>query len=78
MTREQLIAEIDEFLGRSDIKMTESTFGRLAVNDGKLVSRLRSGGGLTLETAEKIQAFIRDYRSRAELHFSTLQSGPTP
>jgi hypothetical protein len=28
-------------------RMAESTFGRLAVNDGKLVSRLRLGGDVT-------------------------------
>src|SRR6058998_37244 len=38
--------------------IAESTFGRLAVNDGKLVSRLRLGGRLTTETAERVRAFI--------------------
>ena len=62
MTREELLIEIAEFLSRTDVRMTESTFGRFAVNDGKLVPRLRKGGGLTLETAEKIRSFIRNYR----------------
>jgi hypothetical protein len=38
--------------------MAESTFGRQAVNDGKLCVRLRSGNNVTLETAEKIRDFI--------------------
>ena len=38
--------------------IAESTFGRLAVNDGKLVSRLRLGGRVTTETAERVRAFI--------------------
>ncbi|HJU15040.1 MAG TPA: hypothetical protein VJ770_01110 [Stellaceae bacterium] len=38
--------------------MAESTFGRLAVNDGKLVSRLRLGGRVTTETEDRVRAFI--------------------
>ena len=40
--------------------MAESTFGRLAVNDGKLCARLRSGKDVTLETANKIKSFITE------------------
>src|SRR3954464_13393309 len=39
--------------------MAESTFGRRAVNDGKLVSRLRIGGRITTDTAERVRSFIR-------------------
>lgn len=39
--------------------MAESTFGRLAVNDGKLVTRLRTGGRVTIETVNKVQSFMR-------------------
>ncbi len=39
-------------------KMAESTFGRQAVNDGKFVSRLRSGARVTPETWQKVQRFI--------------------
>ena len=53
---ETLLDEIAEYCRRS--RMAESTFGRLAVNDGKLVSRLRLGGRLTTDTAERIRAFI--------------------
>ena len=38
--------------------MAESTFGRQAVNDGKFVSRLRSGARVTTETWQKVQRFI--------------------
>src|SRR5262249_3732374 len=34
------------------------TFGRRAVNDGKLASRLRNGGRITTETLDRIRAFI--------------------
>ncbi|HYP35545.1 MAG TPA: hypothetical protein VEQ62_04335, partial [Stellaceae bacterium] len=38
--------------------IAESTFGRLAVNDGKLVGRLRLGGRVTTDTVERVRAFI--------------------
>ncbi len=38
--------------------MAESTFGRRAVNDGKLVQRLREGGRITLDTLERIRTFL--------------------
>ena len=39
-------------------KMAESTFGRLAVNDGKLVTRLRDGGSVTLHTLNRLRQFM--------------------
>src|ERR1051325_6900505 len=39
-------------------RMAESTFGRLAVNDGKFVSRLRFGGKVRGPTAERVRQFI--------------------
>ncbi|SHG78908.1 hypothetical protein SAMN02745157_4835 [Kaistia soli DSM 19436] len=38
--------------------MAESTFGRVAVNDGKLVARLRDGGTISLKTLERIEAVL--------------------
>ena len=35
-----------------------STFGRRAVNDGKLVHRLREGKRITIDTLDRIQAYI--------------------
>jgi len=52
-----LLAEIGEYCRRH--KMAESTFGRLAVNDGKLVARLRDGKSVTLNTVERLQMFMR-------------------
>src|SRR5260221_4693937 len=43
--------------------MAESTFGRRAVNDGKLVSRLRIGGRVTMETVERVRTFMSEHRS---------------
>ena len=53
---EALLRDIAEFCRRS--RMAESTFGRLAVNDGKLVSRLRLGGRVTTDTVDRVHAFI--------------------
>jgi hypothetical protein len=38
--------------------MAESTFGRMAVNDGKFVGRLRDGSGVTSKTMTRVRAFI--------------------
>src|SRR6185312_7400195 len=38
--------------------LAESTFGRRAVNDGKLASRLRNGGRITTDTLDRIRAFM--------------------
>src|SRR5947209_14108318 len=43
--------------------MAESTFGRRAVNDGKLVGRLRIGGRVTMETVERVRTFMSEHRS---------------
>ncbi len=59
----ELIAEIEVFCRRTGI--AESTFGRQAVNDGKFVVRLRSGGGVTKKTAARVRDFI-GARSAAE------------
>lgn len=63
MWSKELLAKISAFLARPDVRMTEATFGRLAVNDGKFVARLRGGGGLTMATAEKVTSFIASFPS---------------
>lgn len=61
---EAIISDVEEFCARHGMK--ETTFGRLAVNDGKLVARLRAGGSVTLKTAGDIRAFLNTPRpSRA-------------
>lgn len=58
-----LLREIEAHLREFDV--AESTFGRRAVNDGKLVDRLRRGGDVTLKTAERVRAFIASERAKA-------------
>lgn len=54
----ELISDIEGYCRQA--KISESTFGRQVVNDGKFVSRLRNGKGVTLKTLNKTRAFIRN------------------
>jgi hypothetical protein len=53
---EALLGEITEYCRKNGV--AESTFGRLAVNDGKFVNRLREGGRITTTTFERVRSFI--------------------
>ena len=53
---ESLIQSITRFCRAS--KIAESTFGRLAVNDGKFVSRIRNGSRVTPETWNRVTNYI--------------------
>jgi hypothetical protein len=52
----ELLQEISDYCRRAGL--AESTFGRQAVNDGKLVRRLREGGRITTDTLERIRTFL--------------------
>ena len=43
----------------------KSTFGRLVVNDGKLVSRLRDGARITTGTLDKVRAYLTSHHPDA-------------
>jgi hypothetical protein len=58
-----LLDEIEAFT--KDRNMAETTFGRLAVNDGKFVARLRERGNITFATAAKVRAFIAGQSGKA-------------
>jgi len=60
---QQLLCEIENFLARAG--MAETTFGQKSVRDTKLIQRLRSGGSVTLRTAEKVRRFMTDYQPHA-------------
>ncbi|MFQ5765174.1 MAG: DUF815 domain-containing protein, partial [Rhodospirillales bacterium] len=53
----ELLAEIEAFAEATGT--AETTFGRRAANDGKLVARLRAGKGLTTRTVERVRAYMR-------------------
>ena len=55
-TADQILEEIRAYCRAT--QTAESTFGRLAVNDGKLVSRLRDGARITTGTLDKVRAYL--------------------
>lgn len=59
MERSVILDEIARYC--RDIGMAESTFGRMAVNDGKLVGRIRDGGRISAKTLDRIRAYIAQH-----------------
>ncbi len=53
-----IVAEIEDYCRRGGT--AETTFGRQAVNDGKFVSRLRNGGGVTTKTIARVRQFMHE------------------
>lgn len=62
--QEKLLSRIEGFLNNRG--MAETTFGRLAVNDGKFVARLRAHANMTLATLEKAGTFIDEASAKRE------------
>src|SRR6266513_3193084 len=62
-TAEQILGEIRDYCRAT--RTAESTFGRLVVNDGKLVSRLRDGARITTGTLDKVRAYLSEHRAAA-------------
>src|SRR5260370_12023442 len=60
-TAEQILGEIRDYCRAT--RTAESTFGRLVVNDGKLVSRLRDGARITTGTLDKVRAYLTEHRT---------------
>jgi hypothetical protein len=56
MNAQQLLQEISDYCHQTGL--AESTFGRRAVNDGKLTARLRNGGRITTDTLDRIHGFM--------------------
>src|SRR5258708_15617800 len=60
-TSDQILGEIRDYCRAT--QTAESTFGRLVVNDGKLVSRLRDGAKITTGTLDKVRAYLTEHRT---------------
>src|SRR6266571_4916096 len=56
MNAQELLQEISDYCRQTGL--AESTFGRRAVNDGTLTSRLRNGGRITTETPDRLRSFM--------------------
>jgi hypothetical protein len=59
MDRSGVLHDIRDYCRRAG--MAESTFGRLAVNDGKLVSRIVEGARVRRGTLQRIEAFMDEH-----------------
>ena len=62
---EAILQEISDFCRQ--VGLAESTFGRRAVNDGKLASRLRNGGRITTDTLDRIRGFMASHQGKPGL-----------
>ncbi len=58
-----VLRKVEKFLRRSD--MPETKFGRLAINDPRLVRDLRNGRELRARTEARIEAFLAQQESDA-------------
>jgi hypothetical protein len=73
---EQILQEISEFCRTRGL--AESTFGRRAVNDGKLASRLRNGGRITTDTLDRIRTFMAHNAEATPGRRHVLFDAPAP
>ena len=61
-TREILLAKIDAFQAKHDIK--DSAFGRMALNDEAFMFRLRGGASVKDKTIDRLHEFMTAYPGR--------------
>ncbi len=73
---QELLQEISDFCRKTGL--AESTFGRRAVNDGKLAARLRNGGRITTHTLDRVRAFMEDHRVDATATRPSIIERPPP
>jgi hypothetical protein len=77
MNAQELLQEISDYCRVTGL--AESTFGRRAVNDGKLTNRLRNGGRITTDTLDRIRAFMQTNRDpRAYARPAVIQRTSEP
>ena len=62
MAHTPLLDEIDTFVRFN--QLSESAFGRLAVNDWKLLRQLRAGRRLWPDTEARVRSFMATYQPR--------------
>ncbi len=65
MNAQQLLQEISDYCRQAGL--AKSTFGRRAVNDGKLAARLRNGGRITTDTLDRIHSFMAAHPAQGRL-----------
>lgn len=58
---QNLLSEINAFLAETE--MGVSYFGKIASGNSELVHRLKNGGRVWPETADRVRCFMKEYRS---------------
>src|SRR5579859_5046251 len=76
MNAQQLLQEISDYCRQAGL--AESTFGRRAVNDGKLAARLRNGGRITTDTLDRIHGFMASHPAQGERPTIIARAHPRP
>jgi hypothetical protein len=77
MDVQELLQEISDYCRQTGL--AESTFGRRAVNDGKLATRLRNGGRITTYTIDRIRSFIATHSDPVALQRpNVIERAPAP
>src|ERR1700689_3947809 len=77
MDVQDLLREISDYCRQAGL--AQSTFGRRAVNDGKLATRLRNGGRITTYTIDRIRSFIATHSDPAALQRPpVIERAPAP
>src|SRR5205823_13709719 len=64
MKAQELLQQIADYCRHTGL--AESTFGRRAVNDGKLTARLRNGGRITTDTLDRIHGFMAEHPAHGD------------
>ena len=63
ITDKELLARVERFMTQHSLRPT--TFGRLAIGDGNLVSQLKDGRSLTLKRAKSVCDFMSEYSRKS-------------
>lgn len=63
ITDGELLARVESFIAQHSLP--PSTFGRLTIGDGNLVSDLQKGRSLTLKRAKKVCDFMSEYNRKS-------------
>ena len=72
-TIDDLLGNIDQFCRKQ--KISRSTFGLRAINDGKLVNRLIDGKGITLKTINMIEQYLENYNELSTNSLGVVENG---
>ncbi len=72
-TIDDLLGDIDQFCRKQ--KISRSTFGLRAINDGKLVNRLIDGKGITLKTINRIEQYLDDHNELSTDSLEVVENG---